>query len=370
MLRFIFILLLLIHGSIHIIGFNKAFNFGRQNILSDNISKPAGFLWLITMLLFISAAVIYLLKAPYWAELVMAGAIISQLLIILSWKDAKAGTFLNIIIFTVALVSFAADRFHQQVNKEVTAMFSKPLTENNRDPLNSVKRLPPIVNKWLSKSIDTNAAPVKFVRLRQKGTMRTKPDGSWMPFTAVQYFRTDEPAFIWETTVQMFPLVTLAGRDRLNNGEGQMLIKLLSLFKIADAKNSEMINESTLMRFLAEICWFPDAALYSDIYWREIDPLTAEATIRCSNITATGNFNFNEKGDLLGFSGYRYKENGKTATKEKWVVETSDFKRVNGFLIPTKCKVTWSLKEGDFHWLTLEITDLEYNKPELYKESF
>lgn len=369
-MKYLFILLLLIHGIIHVMGFTKAFNLGRQNLLTDNISKPAGFFWLITMLIFIAAAIVYIIKAPYWPELAMTAVIISQLLIILSWKDAKAGTILNIILFTVALVSFAADRFHQQVNKEVTAMFSKPFAETNRYPLNSAKSLPAIVNKWISKSIDTNAAPVKFVRLRQKGTMRTKPDGSWMPFTAVQYFRTDEPAFIWETTVQLFPLVTLSGRDRLNNGEGQMLIKLLSLFKVADAKNSETINESTLMRYLAEICWFPDAALHKDISWREIDTLTAEATIHCRNVTATGNFNFNENGDLLGFSGYRYKESGKTSRKEKWIIETSDFRKVNGYLIPSKCKVTWSLKEGDFHWLTLELTELEYNKPELYKESF
>ncbi|GAA4941166.1 hypothetical protein GCM10023314_12670 [Algibacter agarivorans] len=39
----------------------------------------------------------------------------------------------------------------------------------------------------------------------------------------------------------------------------------------------------------------------------------------------------------------------------------TDHKVFNGYKIPYKYEVSWQLKEGDFNWLNLEITDLEYN---------
>ena len=63
-MKYLFILLLLIHGIIHVMGFTKAFNLGRQNLLTDNISKPAGFFWLITMLIFFTGLKVTSEKIP------------------------------------------------------------------------------------------------------------------------------------------------------------------------------------------------------------------------------------------------------------------------------------------------------------------
>jgi hypothetical protein len=43
----------------------------------------------------------------------------------------------------------------------------------------------------------------------------------------------------------------------LRDGQGEMLIKLLSLVNVVNEKHNDQINTGTLIRFLGEICWFP-----------------------------------------------------------------------------------------------------------------
>lgn len=47
-------------------------------------------------------------------------------------------------------------------------------------------------------------------------------------------------------------------------------------------------------------------------------------------------------------------------------MEITGYKDFEGIRIPHKSKVTWKLKTGDFNWANVELTDLEFNKPELY----
>lgn len=82
-----------------------------------------------------------------------------------------------------------------------------------------------------------------------------------MPFKAEQYFTPQQPAFVWKAHVKMMPLVYMNGRDKFENGKGEMLIKALSLVNVVNEGGDTKINESTMLRYLAEMCWFPSAAL-------------------------------------------------------------------------------------------------------------
>ncbi len=52
---------------------------------------------------------------------------------------------------------------------------------------------------------------------------------------------------------------------------------------------------------------------------------------------------------------------------EKWIVTTKETGALNGIKIPVKSEVTWKIKTGDFIGYKLEITEIEYNKPQLYQ---
>ncbi len=295
-------------------------------------------------------------------------AIISQILIIAVWKDAKFGTIANIIALLVAIPCFAHIRFTKMAAFESKTILARMPNANTeiitKEMLNN---LPPVVQKWLTRSGVIGKEKTSTVRLKQKGEMKIKPDGKWMPFTATQYFTANEPAFVWTTDVQMMPLVTLTGRDKFENGYGEMTIKLLSLYKVAYGHDNEKINSATMIRYLAETSWFPAAALSKYIQWEAIDSVSAKATLTDNGLKVSGIFKFTEQGDMTGFTADRYYGTADNAKLEKWVVETEDWKDFSGIRIPYKSKVIWKLKAGDFNWAKMELTDLEFNKTELYK---
>lgn len=104
-MRIVFAIILFLHALIHLMGVIKAFGSGNIPQLSRHISKPEGVLWMLCMLLLVTTFVLYLRENDLWPTLAIAGAILSQLLISLNWKDAKFGTFPNLLIVGISISS-------------------------------------------------------------------------------------------------------------------------------------------------------------------------------------------------------------------------------------------------------------------------
>jgi hypothetical protein len=197
--------------------------------------------------------------------------------------------------------------------------------------------------------------------------MKTKPEGKWMPFTAEQYFDVENPAFVWSTKVDFMPMVNMAGRDKLIDGQGEMLIKLANVIPLVDEGNNEKMNSGAMLRYMAETVWFPSAALNDYIKWEAIETNAAKATFTLKGESVSGIYTFYDKGSFKSFEADRYYGGKKDSKLEKWKIIASDYKAFNGIKIPNKCNVTWKLQEGDFNWLNLEITELDYNTIERYE---
>jgi hypothetical protein len=43
--------------------------------------------------------------------------------------------------------------------------------------------------------------------------------------------------------------LNVVGRDKFEDGKGEMIIKLISLIPVANAKNEEKVNQVTLQRY-------------------------------------------------------------------------------------------------------------------------
>jgi hypothetical protein len=93
------------HGLIHFMGFAKAFHYGNITQLSKEISKPFGVAWFSTAVIFIIATVMLFVKKEAWPYVAITGVIISQILIVGSWHDAKFGSIANVLILIVAILS-------------------------------------------------------------------------------------------------------------------------------------------------------------------------------------------------------------------------------------------------------------------------
>jgi hypothetical protein len=367
MVKILFSLIILIHGLIHLLGFFKAFDVGNITQLSIHISKPVGIIWLIVGVLFLITALVYLMNYSSWPFFAMIAVVVSQGLIFTVWSDAKFGSIANLIILLVALPVLGNMLFNEKVTTE-----QEQLLEQVSQPSDRIlheedfQHLPEIVQTWMRNSGVAGKPEISFMRLKQTGEMKTDPDGIWMDFTAVQYFDVHNPSFIWEVDVRMMPLITLNGRDKLKDGQGEMLIKLFSLVNVVNEQHNEQINTGSLIRYLGEICWFPSAALKEYISWEGVDEYSARATLAVDGQQVSGIFRFHENGDLRSFEADRYYGGGTEATLQKWVVEAIEQRTFDGYRVPSQITVTWKLPEGDFTWLHLEITDLEMNRFELY----
>jgi hypothetical protein len=229
-----------------------------------------------------------------------------------------------------------------------------------------IKDLPSAVQNWLRNSNVIGKQQIRTVRLKQVGRMRIKKDGPWMPSSADQYFTVDKPGFVWIADVKMSSFFQLSGLDTFKNGKGKMDIKLLSVLSVVDSDGPE-INSGSMMRYLAEMMWFPSAALSPYIKWEEVDKNTAMATLEYKGLRGSGTFYFNERGDIIRFLGKRYKEvNGKYILSD-WGGENKEYKEFAGIRIPSKSVVIWYEEDNNFEWFECEIKDIEFNEWSLYK---
>lgn len=266
------------------------------------------------------------------------------------------------IALLVLVISLIANfQFKQKVNKEIIELYS--VVENKREVIQStdIEGLPSPVQNWLQYSQVVGKERSVTVRAKQDVTMRLKADQPWMNAQVEQYFRTDEPGFIWAVDIKAAPLFHIVGRDKYIEGRGNMLIKLLSLITVVNGSGKE-IDQGTLIRYLAETMWFPTAALSEYIQWEGIDPNSAKATMSYKGVTASGVFTFNEKGEVLNFVAQRYGDFDGEYRLETWSCVMNEYKEFDGLNVPSQGDIIWKLETGDFHWYHFEVKEMEYNK--------
>lgn len=361
MLRILFVSILLSHGLIHLTGFAKAFKLAEVSQLTGTFTRTAGVFWLLTAVLFSLAMLLFWLKKDSWWILAVPAVVVSQVLIFSQWQDAKFGTIANIIAVVGIVLAYGQWQWNGRIRQEMQSFIPAALPESSVLTKEMVAGLPPVVQQWLERSQVIGKKMTRQVHLHQTGKMRTRPDGKWMDVEAEQYFTVHQPGFIWIADVKAAPLIHLKGRDMYQNGKGDMLIKALALIPVASARGKET-DQASMLRYLAEICWFPSAALNTFIQWEPLNAHSAKATMRYGEMEGSGIFNFDANGDLLSFDALRYYDKKNGATLEKWHIENhpDSFKTFEGIRIPTRSSVTWQLPDGDFTWFELEVSGLEY----------
>lgn len=268
---------------------------------------------------------------------------------------------LVLIVLLIISVKIGEARFNNMVDGEIKEILNMSETEDTvKVEEDDIRDMPEPVKRWLKYSEVIGKQRVKTVRLKQEGRFKTSPDKSWMPYIAEQYYNAENPAFVWKVKMKAGPGVFINGRDKYYEGRGHMLIKLLSIFNVADARGTEM-DQGTLLRFLNEIMWFPSAATYEYIEWEEIDNNSARAVINYGDLNASAVFYFNEKGEMIDFKADRYMERDGKYSLEEWRTPITDYDKIVGKNLATAGKGIWKLDSGDFNYIKLNITDIEYN---------
>lgn len=367
-MKWVIVLVIFIHAFIHILGFYKSFNLLEIKSISMPISKISGILWLFTAILLISYAILSLLKTEYALILGISAILLSQYLIISSWNDAKFGSLANLVILFSITTLFTSCKFYQKVTAETSEILNyHNLPEIKYIDEKNISILPLSVQNWLKNSGILDKEYIYAGEIFQSAKLKMNPkQKKWINATALQYTNIEKHAFIWTINAKMNFLLKFKGRDKFQNGQGEMLIKINSVFNVVNEKG-EKINEGTIQRYLGEMVWFPNLALSKNITWEEINDTTALAKMEYMGTIGSGTFYFNKNGDVIKYSAYRYYGNNPESEKYLWEMKIINYKSFDGIRIPSKMTATWFFPDGEWTWLNLEIINVNYNNNITFK---
>lgn len=267
------------------------------------------------------------------------------------------------------VVVVARQRFRRTTDEQVRAFLELPAVEEGPAQIREkeLAGLPPPVARWLRASGAAGRPIPRYVRLRQRGSMATAPGSKPLAARAEQYFRTDLPGFVWHVDVRAGGILPLfSGRDTFRDGRGRMRIELAALLPVVDQAD-ERIDQGAMLRFLAEIVWFPGAALRPWIRWDPIDDRSARATMEWGGRSCSALFRFDEADRVVGLEAERYMGGGEAARLHRWIVRATAWRSPGGVEIPVAGEVVWDLPEGEFVFYRWEVPELDYDLPALYR---
>jgi hypothetical protein len=359
MLKIFLLIVLSIHGLIHILGFLKAFQVAEISQLTQNISKPMGILWLVALILFLAAAIQFISNHDLWWITALAAVILSQVLIIFFWQDAKFGTIANIIILLSVIAGYGFWSFENIFNNDVAVRLgTSSKIEKNLITEKDIRHLPVPVQKYLrytgviNKEMVNNVKIVFDVEMREKGK-------DWFKATSVQYNFYDEPTRLFYMNAKMFGM-TVPGYHRYVEAKATMDIRLFGLFPIVK-ESGDIMNKTETVTLFNDMCLMVPATLIDKrIQWEPIDSLTTKANFTNRGISISSILYFNENGQLINFTS-----DDRTAISDmkqyRFSTPITDYKNINGINVPTYGEAIWHYPDGEFVYGKFNLKTIQYN---------
>jgi len=252
--------------------------------------------------------------------------------------------------------------FRKRVARHVTTLLSTTMSSVGPQQLAvRLGSLPEPVRRYLRFGIQDGAPATRTVRLEHGGSFRTKPEQPWLPIRGVEYFTAATPGFVWSASISPAPLTWIDACDRLHNRRGNMLVKLESLFTIANACGPE-IDQGASLRWLAEAVWFPYAFVNDAIRWEPVSGEAARATLVQDGAPVSATVEFDAEGRMLLIRGERYRDVGAGKTVlTPWVGRCSGYREFGRFRVPAEVEVAWVLDGVEFAYARFDVTTIEYN---------
>jgi hypothetical protein len=362
-MKYILTILLLLHGAIHLMGFAKAFGYAEIENIHAGISKTSGLFWLLAFALFVASGIALLTKADWWYIVSFAAVLLSTVLIITVWKDAKFGTIANIIILAAVIAGFSTANYYSWYQKEVKAGLSQTaalpvpvLTEQ------AIASLPEPVKNYIRYTGSVGKPKVENFKLEFTGQIRKNEQSAWMPFTSEQYnfMQSSKRLFFMKAVMKGLPV---AGFHCFKNGDAFMDIRLFSLFKVQYQSGKEMGIAETVTFFNDMCCMAPATLIDKRITWLESDSTKVKTEFTNNGITITAWLYFNEKGELFNFvSDDRFAAGENNTMKRiRWSTPMKDYREIDGYRLASNAEANYSYPEGDLCYGMFSLKHIKFN---------
>ncbi|WP_185995706.1 DUF6544 family protein [Nocardioides campestrisoli] len=368
-LRWAVVVALVCHGLIHLLGVAKGFGWARVPQLREPIGVGGGALWLLAGLLVLASAAFIAVGAPVWWWLVAGcGALVSQVAIVMSWSDARAGTLLNVALVLVAAYGFLSvgpPSFHAQWQERATHALADVdpapavLTETDLDGL------PAPLAEYIRRSGAVGRPRVVSLYADFHGRIRSGPDAAWMTFTGKQintFGPRPQRLFIMDATRSGLPVTVL---HAYQDATATMRAKAISLVTVVDAAGPEMDRGETVTVFNDLVVLAPGAIVDAPVRWTTVDAHHVRGVFAHGGQTVTADLTFDEAGDLVDFVSedrLRASDDGRSFTPQRWSTPLSGHRDdEQGQRVPTSGQGRWLAPEGWFTYVELHFDDVAHN---------
>lgn len=360
-MRWVLIIVVCLHGLIHLMGLARAFEWSAVQALSKPVGRPMGLLWAASTVLFLGATIMLFYHSDRWWMPALTAVFLSQVLIGLHWQDARFGTIANALVLVGIVFGAAVWSFRGEYRADIAAAHEAagalPVRVIGESDLAS---LPLPVQRFLRAS-DAVGRPIpRVLRIEFKGDIRSK-GGPWMPFTTTQVNTFDPPtrAFWMDATMKGLPT---KGYHRYGDGSAHMQIKVLGLFSVIDISGPQLDTAETVTWF-NDLCLFaPGALIDKRITWAAIDDHRARAFFRHKGISISAELVFDAQDRLVDFiSDDRYYLNeDKSMTKCRFSTPARDHRLENGVLVPGYGEAIYHLADGDLTYGRFNLLRVRY----------
>jgi hypothetical protein len=206
-MRIAFAILIGIHGLLHLLGPTKAFGWAEVQQLVTPTSPLGGVLWLVAAILLVGAAIGFGRGARWWWRLGLPGMVLSQVLIVQSWSDAKFGTIPNLVI-AIPLVLLVLDArpssYRSRFAHDRDALLARPVLAAPKVTEADLASLPPLMQTYLRRVGALGRPHVRSMRVLFNAQMRSSATSPWMQSTATQYEFFDPPARLFYMNAALF----------------------------------------------------------------------------------------------------------------------------------------------------------------------
>ncbi len=300
MLRGALIVLLVVHGLVHLLGVAKAFQWAEVSALTRPIGRSAGVGWAAAAMLFLLAALAFWRHHDRWWVVGAVAAVLSQGLIWAYGRQAAAGGVANLLVIVAVVLAVLVWRFRQEYRSLAQmAMSGAASVPEHIITGTDLLPLPPPVQRYLRAAGVLGRPKPRSMRIRFRGEIRGF-DGPWMPFTTVQVNRFDVPErhFWMDATMKGLPT---KGLHSYKDGTARMTIKPLGAFAVQDLSGPALDKAETVTWF-NDLCLLAPAALIDPrITWEVLDDRSARAIFTHRDIVISADLFFDAQDRLVDF---------------------------------------------------------------------
>jgi hypothetical protein len=223
--------------------------------------------------------------------------------------------------------------------------------------------LPPPVQRFFRATLHDGQPIVAAASVTHVGSMNMSATAEqWKPFTSKQRVITQRPGFDWDARIMMLPGVPVRVHDAYVAGQGLLRGALFGLVPVVNLAGTPEMARGELLRFFAEMAWYPTALLPSQgMRWEAVDDASARATLTDGSLAVTLLFRFGESGliDTVYAQARDRVTDGKTASAP-WQGRFWNYAEQGGMRVPLDGEVAWLLPEGAKTYWRGTTTALNY----------